>query len=261
MRTIIITRPLAQSAGLVAALRALGFSTVAFPVIQIQPMDNTSRLDNVLSELGKYHWVIFTSINGVEAVWNRLSVLGLQGMPADVKVAAIGPKTAAALQERGAQVDFIPQEYVAEAILPGLGNVSGKRILLPRAEIARKALPEALCKAGGEVDDIPVYRTLPSQPDPLGLDTLRKGTAYVTLTSPSTVRNFVDLTKQAGLTPTDLPGRPVFACIGPITEAAAVEENLAPRIMAQEYTAEGLVSAIMTIENQALKEQTAYGDD
>jgi uroporphyrinogen III methyltransferase/synthase len=120
--------------------------------------------------------------------------------------------------------------------------------LLPRAEIARKALPEAIFEAGGIPHEISVYKTLPAQPDPEGLTALKAGVDIVTLTSPSTVHNFIALARQNGLDPLALPGNPLFACIGPITEQAAREEGLINFVTAKEYTTEGLVEAISKLE-------------
>src|SRR5512138_2516372 len=116
-----------------------------------------------------------------------------------VKFAAIGPKTASALKERGITAHFVPEEYVAEAILPGLGDLRGKRDLLPRAEIARKALPEAIDAPGGTPHEIAVYQTLPADADPDGLAALRSGVDVITLTSPSTVQGFLTIAGQNGL--------------------------------------------------------------
>ncbi|HSK88123.1 MAG TPA: uroporphyrinogen-III synthase, partial [Anaerolineales bacterium] len=149
---------------------------------------------------------------------------------------------------RGITPDFVPAEYVAEAILPGLGDVRGKSILLPRAEIARKALPEAISAAGGIPHEIAVYRTLPAQPDPEGLAALRSGVEIVTLTSSSTVQNFMAIARQSGMDPLHLPGNPLFACIGPITEQSAREAGLVNLAVAREYTTEGLIEAIRNLE-------------
>ena len=165
-----------------------------------------------------------------------------------MRVAAIGPKTAEALQARGVIPNFIPDEYVAEAILPGLGDLRGRWVLLPRAEIARKALPEAIFEAGGIPHEIAVYRTLPAQPDSEGLAALKSGVDIVTLTSPSTVQNFVAIARQNGLDPLALPGNPWFACIGPITEKAAREEGFANLVTAREYTTAGLIEVISNLE-------------
>ena len=114
-------------------------------------------------------------------------------------MAAIGPKTAEALKAHGVTPDFVPEEYVAEAILPGLGDLRGQWVLLPRAEIARKALPEAITAAGGVAHEIAVYQTLPAEPDAEGFAALRSGVDVITLTSPSTVQNFLAIvqTKRA----------------------------------------------------------------
>ena len=164
-------------------------------------------------------------------------------------MAAIGPKTAETLKARGIMPEFVPEEYVAEAILPGLGDLRGQRVLLPRAEIARKALPEAITAAGGVAHEIAVYQTLPAEPDPQGLAALRSGVDVITLTSPSTVQNFLAILRQNEFDPFDLPGHPVFACIGPITERAAREEGITHLVVAKEYTAEGLVEAIKKLMN------------
>jgi uroporphyrinogen-III synthase len=142
----------------------------------------------------------------------------------------------------------VPDEYVAESILPGLGDLRGKWVLLPRAEVARKALPEAICEAGGIPHEISVYKTLPAQLNPEGLAALKSGVDIVTLTSPSTVQNFVAISRENGLDPLALPGNPMFACIGPITEQAAREEGLANLVTAREYTTEGLIEVIRDLE-------------
>lgn len=161
------------------------------------------------------------------------------------RIAAIGPKTAAALRKHGLEPDFIPEEYVAEAILPGLGEVNGKRILLPRAEIARPDLPAAIRKTGGIAHEIIVYRTLPAAVDRDGLTALKAGVDYVTFTSPSTVQNFIEVARKNRLDPFHLPNSPTFACIGTVTEKAAKEAGFEKIITAKEFTTDGLVSLLV----------------
>jgi uroporphyrinogen-III synthase len=247
MKRILITRPRTQAAGFAEKLRLAGFEPIFFPVIEIQPIENNVALDRALAKLECYDWVVFTSVNAVEVVFDGHSPL-LSGRKESVKFAAIGPKTAEALQARGITPDFVPDEYVAESILPGLGDLRGKWVLLPRAEIARKALPEAICEAGGIPHEIAVYQTLPVRADPEGLSALKTGVDVVTLTSPSTVRNFAAITREAGLDPLSLPGDPLFACIGPITEQAAREEGFINLVTASEYTTEGLTEVISSLE-------------
>jgi uroporphyrinogen III methyltransferase / synthase len=238
MKRILITRARAQADDFAEKLRAAGFEPIFFPVIEIQPVENNIALERALSKLGCYDWLVFTSVNAVEVVSRQLTNGALP------QVAAIGPKTAEALKARGITPDFVPEEYVAESILPGLGDLRGKWVLLPRAEIARKALPEAIFEAGGIPHEISVYKTLPVEPSSEGLAALRAGVDIVTLTSPSTVHNFMAVTRQQELDPFSLPGNPLFACIGPITEQAAREEGLANLITAKEYTTEGLIEVI-----------------
>jgi len=244
MKRVLVTRPRAQADSFVEGLRTAGFEPIYFPVIEIRSIEDNSELDQALVQINKYDWVVFTSVNGVEVVFDRLEKYS--SLP---HVAAIGPKTAEALKARGVTPDFVPEEYVAEAILPGLGDLRGKWILLPRAEIARKALPEAIVKAGGMAHEIAVYKTLPIQPGAEGLAALKAGVDVVTLTSPSTVQNFVAVAKQNGLNPLNLPNNPLFACIGPITEQAAREEGLINLVVAKEYTSGGLIQIIGNLES------------
>lgn len=246
---VLITRPRAQAASFGAALQLAGFEPVYFPVIEIRPMEDLSALDDALSKLECYSWVVFTSVNGVDVVIGRIVFVGtkhalsLQKLE-NVKIAAVGKMTAEALRRYGIEPDFVPKEFVGEAILPGLGDVRGKRILLPRAELAREVLPEAIAAQGGIPHEIVVYRALPAQVDAQGLSVLKAGVDWVTFTSPSTVQNFAQVCRQNGLDPLNLPGQAKIACIGPITEKAAREEGFYVTVVAHEYTTEGLLEVI-----------------
>jgi uroporphyrinogen-III synthase len=259
MKRVLITRPRAQANGFAEKLYSAGFEPIFFPVIEIQPIENNVALQRALEKLDCYDWLVFTSVNAVEVVCDVVaSREATKQTPVESstwvrqntspKVAAIGPKTAEALQTRGITPDFVPEEYVAESILPGLGDLRGKWVLMPRAEIARKALPEAICVAGGIAHEIAVYKTLPVQPEATGLDALRSGVDVVTLTSPSTVQNFIAIVRQNGLDPLHLPGNPLFACIGPITEQAAREDGLSNLVVAKEYTTEGMLEVLANME-------------
>lgn len=247
MMKVLITRPRTQADKFAEKLRSADFEPIFFPVIAIQAIGNNVALERALEKLNSYEWVVFTSVNAVDVVFDEYSVFFLKEN-AGVRFAAIGPKTAEALRKYSIEPDFVPEEYVAEAILPGLGNLQGKWVLLPRAEIARKALPEGIVDAGGIAHEIAVYKTLPTEPDPEGITALKSGVDVVTLTSPSTVQNFVAICKQIGLDPLNLPNNPLFACIGPITEQAAKEEGLVKLVVATEYTTEGLLEVITNLE-------------
>ncbi|MDQ5851066.1 MAG: uroporphyrinogen-III synthase, partial [Chloroflexota bacterium] len=160
------------------------------------------------------------------------------------RLAAIGPATADALAGHRLSVDFVPDQYVAESIVDGIGDVRGQRILLPRADIARRALVEGLEARGAEVQEVTAYRTLPANPGDLkSLLGQEPAIDIATFTSPSTVHNFVALLED-GLIQHVL-GRAVVACIGPITARAAQAEGLRVDIVATEHTTSGLLQAIV----------------
>jgi uroporphyrinogen-III synthase len=238
MKRIVVTRPRAQANGFAEKLSLAGFEPIFFPVIEIQAIENNIALERALSKLECYDWLVFTSVNAVDVVFNQLQNRSLP------RVAVIGPKTAEALEARGVTPDFVPDEYVAESILPGLGDLRGKWVLLPRAEIARQALPEAIFEAGGIPHEIAVYKTLPVQPDLEGLTALKSGVDWITFTSPSTVQNFVEILRRQNMNPLQLQGSPKIACIGPITEQAAREEGFEVNAVAEHYTTEGLIGAL-----------------
>jgi uroporphyrinogen-III synthase len=242
---IVITRPRAQADSFARELEGLGAAPIAFPVIEIEQVEDTSSLDRALTKLSCYEWMVLTSVNGVEKVWERLSLLGLNGpLPENTRIAAIGPKTSAALQSHGIAPDFVPQEYVAEAIVPGMGDLRGRWVLLPRADIARPALADAILRAGGIAHEIAAYRTAPGVPDAQAIESLKAGVDVLTFTSSSTVVNFDKVVRDAGLDPLNLPGNPLVACIGPITAQTAQQLGFHVAIMASEYTTKGLSYAI-----------------
>jgi len=247
VKRILVTRPRAQADSFGEGLRAAGFEPVYFPAIEIRPIEDIPALNRAFEQLHCYAWVVFTSVNAVEVVFDKFSSLLLSDR-VGVKFAAIGPKTAEALKMCGITPDFVPEEYVAEAILPGLGDLKGKWVLLPRAEIARKTLPEAIVKAGGTAHEISVYKTLPTQPDPEGLAVLKSGVDVITFASASAVENFVAMMHQNELDPLKLPNNPLIACIGPVTEQAARDERFQNIVVAKEYTTDGLIEAIVSME-------------
>ncbi|MBI4420959.1 MAG: uroporphyrinogen-III synthase [Gemmatimonadetes bacterium] len=225
-RKIVITRPESDAHRLAERLKELGGEAIVLPAIRIAFAD-PAPLDAALTRLGQYQWVIFTSRNGVEAVFRRAARL------VGPRVAAIGPATAAELRKHGIEPDLMPTEYVAEAVLEALGNVRGQRILLPRADIARRALVDGLRARGAEVEEIAVYHTRAvDEPRPE-----LEGVDAVTFTSSSTVRGFL----EAG----PVPEGAKVVCIGPITAQTARESGLDVTEIAGEYTEDGLVAALV----------------
>ena len=240
---VLITRPREQADTFAEALCAAGAEPIFFPTIQISPVKDPAPLDDALRRIDEFSWVIFTSTNAVEAIWARVKILNIP-FPDSVRVAAIGPKTTASLKNHGILPHFVPEEFIAEAILPGLGEIRGQNILLPLADLAHDDLPNALKRAGGFPYRVTAYHTLPAEPDPNGLAVLRAGVDILTFTSGSTVRNFITLVQAADLDPFTLPGSPQIACIGPKTAAAAREAGFPVHITAHDYTVEGLLTAI-----------------
>jgi uroporphyrinogen III methyltransferase / synthase len=242
---ILITRPRAQAAEFANALIEAGAHPIFFPVIEIAPLNDFSDLDSALLKIDTYDWLILTSVHGVDTFFKRLDALSIKHIPESLSVAAIGPKTSSCLSQHGVTAHFVPTEYIAEAILPGLGeDISGKRFLLPQSDLARTALANEIRSAGGLVHEVVAYRTVPSQPDISGINALRVGVDIITFTSPSAVHNFVNIVRNNGLNPFNLPGTPFFACIGTVTKKAAEEMGFCDLVAANEHTMAGLIEAI-----------------
>ena len=250
-RQVVVTRARTQAGELSAELESLGASVYEFPTIEISPPESFVPLDDAIHNLDSFDWLVYTSINGVEAFVERLRHRGLdlRAVPRDAGVAAIGPATAKRLEEAGLRVDVVPGEYRAEALIEALdgGSISGKRVLIPRARVAREVLPEKLREAGAEVVVVPAYRSVPSSAgkDELALR-LRSGEIdCVTFTASSTVENFVGAfgAEEAARL---LSGTRV-ACIGPITAGTARRRGLRVDAEADEYTIPGLVEAVTNL--------------
>ena len=246
-RRIVVTRAREQASEFKSILTDLGAHCLEFPTIAIEPPPSWEPLDTAIAHLASYDWVIFTSVNGVRCFMERLRLAGrdVRGLHG-VRLAAIGPKTAEALEHVGICPDLVPGEYRAEAILEGLsgGEIKGKRFLLPRAMVARDVLPETLRQWGAEIDVVPAYKTvLPRERSAAMLERLRSGEIdCLTFTSSSTVSNFFSLFEAETLLP--LLQRVCIACIGPVTAKTAEEHGLRVEIMPSQYTIAGLAQAI-----------------
>lgn len=217
-------------------LRALGAEPVLVPTIALRPVASPET-DAMLSSLGAYDWILCTSPNTVRFLCERLSAGGTLELPLGPRVAAIGAKTAAALQEAGARVDLIPREAHAEGLLAALpSSLEGARILLPRAREARELLPDALRARGAVVAIAVLYENVLPEG---GAPDLGEVDAY-TFASGSAVENFFALYPDA------LPRlqRGLVACIGPVTaEALRARGVLHPRT-APHATLEALCSCL-----------------
>ena len=247
-RRILVTRAAEQAGSLSGALRSLGAETLEFPAIKIVPPDDSGPLDRAIEKIESYDWLIFTSVNGVKYFFQRLfekerDIRELGG----IKIGAIGPATRRALRDYGLKVDFTPEEYRAEAVAVGLREKihPGRRVLLPRADLARSFLKEALADYGAAVEEVTAYRTVrDGRGGDLVKEYLHRGRIHViTFTSSSTVRYFIELVGRENLP--RLPAGVGIACIGPVTAQTAEELGLKVDVVAGEYTIEGLVKAIV----------------
>ncbi|MBI2832992.1 MAG: uroporphyrinogen-III C-methyltransferase [Acidobacteria bacterium] len=251
-RRIVVTRSREQAEELIEMLEELGAQAIETPAIRILPPENLEAVDRAIAEADTFDWIIFTSANGVDFFMRRLldrggDVRDLRG----VKLCTIGPSTAERLLEHGIRVDVMPSEYRAEAVVDVLRereDLQGKRILLPRADIAREVLAEQLRAAGAEVVEVAAYRTVPERGDRQADDDiyrmlLERQIDVVTFTSASTVRNFV---KMLGEDPAaDLLATTTIASIGPVTAEAAQQLGIHTTIMPAQYTVAALVQAIV----------------
>jgi uroporphyrinogen III methyltransferase / synthase len=248
-KKILVTRPREQASRFAALLREYGAEPVEVPTIQIIPPSSWEPLDRAIVALRSYEWLVFTSVNGVQAFFGRFDQQ--QGQLADLqglKLCAIGPETAKYLRQRGLQVEVVPTEYRAEAVVEALAAfpLRGCRILIPRAAVARDILPRALAVHGADVDVVEAYRTvLPTAALAPEVRRLleQRAIAVVTFTSSSTVTNFTALVGES-----DLPSllrEVIVACIGPITAETARSYGLMPTIVATEYTVPALARAIV----------------
>lgn len=248
---VLVGRAASQASSLSAGLRAHGAQVIEIPFIEIRKPGLFRPLDSALERLSSYDWLIFTSVNGVEAAWARLAKLGISGRNLrHLRIAAIGPATRSALEKRGVKVNVVPAEYVAESVVASLRrHVHGKRVLLARAKVARDVIPRELHKAGAEVDVVEAYETVLPRSSGAKLKKLLKGQAspdVITFTSSSTVKNFAALVGfRAGQSERSLLDGVRLASIGPVTSSTIRGLGLTVDIEAREYTMPGLIAAIV----------------
>ena len=250
-RCVVVTRARAQAGELSVELERLGAEVYEFPTIQIQAPEDFGPLDAAIRDLDSFGWIVFTSVNGVEAFLERLwhHGLDLRAVPRRAKVAAIGPATAQRIEEVGLRVDVVPEEYRAEALIEVLetDSIVGKRVLIPRAKVAREILPDKLREAGAEVVVPPAYESAPSSEGKNEL-ARRLGAGEVdcvTFTASSTVENFVGAFGPGEAV--GLLAETRVVCIGPITAETARGHGLRVDTEAEEYTIPGLVEAVVDL--------------
>jgi uroporphyrinogen-III synthase len=266
---ILVGRARHQADSLSAGLRSLGASVIEIPFIEIRKPQSYRPLDDTLKNIRHYDWLILTSANGVEAMWERVRKLRITRRNLKhLQIAAIGPATKRAIVKHGLKVKMVPEEYVAESVVKGLRDkVNGKRVVLIRATVARDVIPEELRSAGAQVDVVEAYETVAPEKSRARLRALMKNAArrphIVTFTSSSTAKNFAEMLSGSGalrLRSGQAPPRSVadlrkikadsfngiqFASIGPVTSATLRELQMPITIEAREFTMGGLIRAIV----------------
>lgn len=276
---VVVGRASHQAGALSTELRRLGASVIEIPFIEIRKPQSFKPLDDALKNLSAYDWLVLTSVNGVEAMWERMKKFGLTGLvkkqsgvdqpgeathiagavaPVLPRIAAIGPATKKAIEQRGMKVDVMPKEYIAESVVRSLkSKVRGKRVLLVRARIARDVIPRDLRRAGAHVDVIEAYETVAPKSSRArlqgALNDPKSRPHVITFTSSSTVKNFAELLGGRKASARILEGIQM-ASIGPVTSATLRELGLPVDIEAREFTTLGLVEAICrTVANPATR--------
>jgi uroporphyrinogen III methyltransferase/synthase len=246
-KRVLVTRSRTQASRLIELLTDLGAEPVELPSIEISPLGDYSDLDAALKQTAgmPHRWVIFTSVNAVDYVWQRLRELGMDARYfAGATIGSIGHATGQALRDRGIEPDFVPQRSVSEEVIAELSwcNWAGQSVLLPGSAIARDALASGLVGLGADVHRVPAYaNTRPSGIEERARDAFQRGIDVVSFTSSSTVRNLLDILGDDR----QVLDQCLTACIGPITAATARELGLTVDIVATEHNVEGLADALV----------------
>ncbi len=244
-KRVLVTRSRSQASALSRLLAEHGAEPVELPAIDILPAESTADLDAAIAKIDGYQWLVFTSTNGVDAFFGRLGTLGKDARSmGSVRLAAIGPATATALATHGIVADIIPEVYTGEGLVTALAatDIAGKRVLLPRTDIADEELGDGLSRLGATVDEVLAYRTVtPTESVAKIRDLLTAGEVdAITFASSSTVTNLTSAINGD----TEAVNQAVIACIGPKTARTAVEAGLRVDVVAGEQTIPGLVAAL-----------------
>ena len=246
-KTIVVTRAREQASASAELLTSLGAEVIQFPTITIAPLADYSEVQAELAALPNYDWVIFTSVNSVRHFWQQLGLAGKDSRALGAcKIAAVGPATTVELEKHGITPDFVPEKFVAEDIAQGLValGIEGKKVLLPRALVAREVLPETLAKAGAKIRVLPIYETKPCAKEQEKVLKAIEGDSLdcITFGSSSTVTNFLSLIPAKTLK--EHP-KVKLGCIGPITAKTLTDAGLTCDFMPEDYTIPALVDVLV----------------
>lgn len=225
------------------ALANEGAAVIRLPTVRITPPQDFAPLDEALRQWGTFDWVVFTSAHGVEATAERARELHVDLRNTRGRIAAVGPVTRAALQRNGLPADVMPAEYLTDEIAHMMGDVAGKRILLPRSRISRQSLPDMLRRRGAEVVQVNAYDAVPPPVSggPVGTSRID----CVVFTSPSSAENLIALLTEKEFA--RLLKRTPAAAIGPVTAEAVRQLGFRVAIVAKEHTLDGLVRSIVEL--------------
>ncbi len=245
-KRILVPRPLAQAKASAGAIRERAAEPVVFPVIELCDPPDPEPIERAARELGGYDWVLFTSANGVDRFFAALSRAGRDARAfSQAKIGVIGPKTAKSLERYGLSADLVAEEYVGEGLARAIREQGGaRRVLIPRALVARDTLPAMLREEGAEVDVVAAYETRPVDAERARelVQRFEDGAIDVAIfTSSSTVSSLCSLLGERAA---ELLGRVTVGSIGPVTSKTAEKLGVRVDVTATEYTVAGLLDAL-----------------
>jgi uroporphyrinogen III methyltransferase/synthase len=239
-KRVVVTRARDQADLFSRNLRALGADVIELPVIELVPPEDGAPLDQALAHLASYDWIVFTSANGVRFFLERLDQSPHDLRSLKGRICAIGPATRQALENLHLKVDLMPREYVAEGVLAAFAgfDLAGKKMLMPRAAVARDLIPVELEKRGAQVDVVAAYRNIIPA---VSAERMAQATGadWITFTSSSTVNNFLAMAGGETLSAVRI------ASIGPVTSATLRQHGLTVHAEAKQFTTDGILQAIL----------------
>ena len=251
-RRVVVTRPREQARELTELLEDQGAQVVLAPTVRLAPAGDYTEFDAACADIGAFDWVVLPTLTGAEVFLKRLFASGIDVRTLKgVGLCAIGQSSVERFAAVGLRVEVARAEFRPDAIIEALsagGGLGGKRVLLLQAEGARDIFAAELRKAGAEVVEIGAYRTVrilpgdPGEPD-LYKMLLEQQVDVITFTSPSTVREFVDIHGADAVA--DVLRTTLVACVGPVTAQAAVSSGIMPAIVPEEFTMAAMVAAIV----------------
>jgi uroporphyrinogen III methyltransferase/synthase len=255
-KTVLVTRAAEQSSEFTTLLQQQGARAIEFPALSIGPPSSWLGLDRAIEGLWSFQWLILTSANAVDFFFDRLTFLEKDARDlAGVRIAVVGKKTAKFLQARGLRADFMPTDFVADALVRDFpGAIEGKRFLFPRVETGgREVLVQELTEKGGEVVEVAAYESgCPDRIAETAWSALQSGQVdMVTFASSKTVVNFATLVEKEGVSVRSLLENICIASIGPQTSTSCQELFGRVDVEAREYTLEGLTKALIEWSRQS----------